>query len=209
MIEITLIIGDSDQGKSTLVRCLTGKSQDMHQHTHPKNVVPLDWVLGKSLTKTYETLVLISSLNEGRKYTTVGVKAYQSLAGVVAVHPADLEDMLDDYDSLKITSTKEDSLGKVNSPKKAILCISSSVNNTVRYPRWTLADYHNVMTDPIFAAQYPVTNVVHVGKVTIGHALIWPNPMVPRHALAPIIVPGPLVAANTVAQAARTPIGLV
>lgn len=206
---LTLIIGDSDQGKSTLVRSLTGKSRDRHQHPHHENLVSLDWISANSSTQTHETLVLISSLNEGKKYTNLRKQAYRNLAGVAAVHPGDLEDMLDDYDSLKTTSTKEDSLGKVNSPRKAILCISSSVNNTVQYPRWTLADYHAVMIAPVFAGRYPVTNVVHVGQVTIGHALIWPNPTVPGQRLAPIIVPGPLVAANSVAQAARPQIGLV
>jgi GTPase SAR1 family protein len=200
---LTLIIGDSDQGKSTLVRSLTGKSRDRHQHPHQKNIVSLDWVLPNPPPQTHDTLVLISSLNEGTKYTNVGVKAYRNLAGVAAVHPDDLGDMLDDYASLKITSTKENSLGK------AILCISSSVNNTMRSPGWTLTDYHNVMTAQRFAGQYPVTNVVHVGQVTIGHALIWPNPTVPGQRLAPIIVPGPLVAANSVAQAARPQIGLI
>jgi energy-coupling factor transporter ATP-binding protein EcfA2 len=195
-MEITLIIGDSDQGKSTLVRCLTGKSRDRHQHPHQKNIVSLDWISANSSTQTHETLVLISSLNEGTKYTNVGVKAYRNLAGVAAVHPDDLEDMLDDYVSLKITSTKEDSLGKVNSPKKAILCISSSVPTQ----EWKLDDYHSVMTDPIFAGKHPVTKVIQVGKVTIGQTLSWPNS---------ISVSGPSQPANTVAQQARTHIGLV
>jgi len=192
-MEITLIIGDSDQGKSTLVRCLTGKSRDMHQQAHLKNTVSLDWISANTSTQTHETLVSISSLNEGRKYTTVGVRAYRSLAGVVAVHPADLEDMLDYYDSLG------------NPLPKAILCISSSVPTH----GWTLYNYHSAMISGSFPSKHPVTKVVHVGQVTIGHALIWPNPMVPRHALAPIIVSGPSQAANTVAQAARPPIGLV
>ncbi|SFS46054.1 hypothetical protein SAMN04488040_0438 [Sulfitobacter marinus] len=192
MIEITLIIGDSDQGKSTLVRCLTGKSRDMQSHPHQKNIVSLDWVLPNPPTQTHETLVLISSLNEGdRNNNTKNT--------TVAIQPADLEGILDIYGSPKIPQTKEETLAR------AILCISSSV----RAPGWTLADYHNVMTAQRFAGRYPVTNVVHVGQVTIGHALIWPNPTVPGQRLAPIIVPGPLVAANSVAQAARPQIGLV
>jgi energy-coupling factor transporter ATP-binding protein EcfA2 len=198
-MEITLIIGDSDQGKSTLVRCLTGKSRDRHQHPLHENLVSLDWISANSSTQTHETLVLISSLNEGRKYTNFGVKGYQSLSGVVAVHPDDLEDMLDDYGSLKITSTKEDSSGEVNSPKKAILCISSSVLT----PYWTLADYHKVMIAPRFAGKHPVTKVVHVGKVTIGHTLSWPN------SIHPLRVRGPLATANSVAQLARPYVGLV
>jgi GTPase SAR1 family protein len=192
-MEITLIIGDSDQGKSTLVRSLTGKSRDRHQHQHHKNLVSLDWISANSSPQTHDTLVLISSLNEGTKYTNVGVKAYRNLAGVAAVHPDDLEDMLDDYDSLG------------NPLPKAILCISTSVSTR----DWKLAEYHLAMINGSFPSKHPVTKVVHVGRVTVGRALAWPNPMVPRHALAPIIVPGPLVAANTVAQAARAPIGLV
>jgi energy-coupling factor transporter ATP-binding protein EcfA2 len=183
---ITLIIGDSDQGKSTLVRCLTGKSRDKQSHPHQKNIVSLDWVLANPPTQTHETLVLISSLNEGGRNNN-------TRNTTVAIQPAGLQGILHSYGRLQ------------NPPTRAILCISSSV----RTPGWTLADYHNVMTAPVFAGRYPVTNVVHVGQVTIGHALIWPNPTVPGQRLAPIIVPGPLVAANSVAQAARPQIGLV
>jgi len=194
---LTLIIGDSNQGKSTLVRCLTGKSRDRHQHPHHENLVSLDWVLPNP-PQTHETLVLISSLNEGNK-------SNKKSNTTVAIQPADLKGMLDSYGSLKIPQTKEESLAKDDTLTRVILCISSSV----RTNGWALADYHAVMTGPIFAAQYPVTNVVHVGQVTIGHALIWPNPTAPGQRLAPIIVPGPLVAANSVAQAARPQIGLV
>lgn len=186
-MEIVLVIGDSNQGKSSLVRCLTGKSRDLHDHPNPKNVLLLDWNQPGS---TENTLTLISSLNEGTKYPNTGVQSYRSPIGTGAIHPLDLGDMLDDY--LQLLSDNEQKVAT-----KAILCVSNSVPTI----GWQAIDYFNVLTNPNPQNRLIQHAIIHT--VLIGHQRVnlnWPNQT---------IVPGRGTPVNTVADQARTQIPIV
>ena len=60
MTNIYFIVGQGNAGKSSLLRCLSGKGNDHNSHPSPRNVKKLRWCGG-----VQSTLVLTSSINEG------------------------------------------------------------------------------------------------------------------------------------------------
>jgi len=170
-IEIILIVGDSNAGKSTLVRCLTGKSRDSHRHLNAsKNILSLEW---KSQNKEIPTLVLISSLNEGDSYRWTSFGQYVRPNGVVKIHPKDFAHFLDGYER--------------HGARKAILCISSGELAS----GWQLADYlSEIKSWP--NNSHKVTHTIEMNGVLVGRGLG-----------VIVKVPGPRLAANSVAAIAR------
>ncbi len=135
-IDIVFIVGDSNSGKSTQVRCLTGKGNDAHSHTDQKNILDLVWIHGTFPSEKLvieKTLVMNSSLNEGSKASNHGL-----------VHPQGLRQFLNDYDSKDCT--------------KAILCISSSENMN----GWRELDYKNQIQNGLIG-KHTVTHCVELG----------------------------------------------
>ena len=122
-MDIVLILGGDNSGKSTLVRCLSGLGRGNHRHPSNTNVAQLNW---GNPVQPLGTLCLISSLNEGTLYP--GTRIVEA-NGVIAfganntISPGDLETILTAY------------VGEGCS--KAILCISTSV----QVQGWSFTDY--------------------------------------------------------------------
>jgi energy-coupling factor transporter ATP-binding protein EcfA2 len=113
-VEVVLIVGADNSGKSTLVRSLTGLGRGSHDHASPRNVAKLHWI---DVNRPMETFCLISSLNEGK----LGQRG--------TVSPRDVAALIDQYET------------SASSPcERAILCVSSSVQNF----GWTVHDYFKV-----------------------------------------------------------------
>ncbi|WP_139257538.1 hypothetical protein [Natronohydrobacter thiooxidans] len=143
-MEVVLIEGYANAGKSTLVRCLSGIGNAQHIHANCRNVLQLDWINPK---KKQNTLVLASSLNEGitqadaEEYTPVSTESLGA-----AIPPWQVEDLLDSYQA---TCQAE----------KAILCISATA--LIRNKNWNAQAYADHITNNNGGfGKHPVTHVV-------------------------------------------------
>jgi energy-coupling factor transporter ATP-binding protein EcfA2 len=122
-LNVVLIIGASNSGKSTLVRLLSGIGKGVHRHPSAKNISLLNWGSPLCLERT---LCLISSLNEGSTYSPKDTHRDLSSNSYNSVAPWDLVRLLDLYDQ-----------NDEYRCSRAILCISTTVKT--RY--WTADDY--------------------------------------------------------------------
>ncbi len=127
-MDIVLIVGDDNSGKSTLVRCLSGLGRGNHKHPSDKNVALLNW--GNPL-HALPTLCLISSLNEGNLYNGTRIGSLPVPFGAVnTISPHDLDPILTEYQNKLKCS-------------KAILCISTSV----KVKGWGFGDYMQLVNN--------------------------------------------------------------
>lgn len=133
-MQIYLVAGTANSGKSSLIRCLTGKGNDRHLHPDGLNQKQIAWTTNGQ-TSTENTLVLNSSLNEPYPKPIDPPRGLQN--GIYAhnnIHPLDLPLVLDEYRKIGVL--------------RAVLPISLTVSR----PDWTLLDY-------IYALQKHATNV--------------------------------------------------
>ncbi len=156
-IDIYLIVGNSNAGKSTLVRSLAGKGQDVHTHPSLSNVLTLDWASHQSSPiQPKLTLVLHGSLNEGE-----------------IIPPGDLNNVLNDYK-------------QQHHVERAILCLSTTVTNPAAaayFPMRTfIASNHSIAR--VIALQDNVGNPPNQSFLpqTLVHAN--PFPFTPRNRVA-------------------------
>ena len=187
-MEIVLIVGKSNAGKSTLVRGLSGAGQVVRPHPDVKNTALLIWS-----PKTIErTLVLDGSVNEGALYQIVDAEEYPKGA---TTSPSHLRNLLDLYsvDNEPYSCTR------------AIICISASITPRKRPVGWTLADYERVINGGGLVG-HNVTHTISLIKDGTQH-----NKLININAagLNQIAIAGAPNPPNLVAEAARRFIGLV
>lgn len=167
-MDVVLIVGEDNSGKSTLVRCLTGQGRGNHKHPAPLNIAKLNW---GPQNVTLKTFCLISSLNEGVLYTiprTQGGKS-GSLRKENTIAPADLEVILDRYVGIGCT--------------RAILCISA----TVSAPGWEMDDYLRLIVNG-FIGQHQIASLIQLGAAIPGPpavpSFVLPKASHPRNDIA-------------------------
>ena len=121
-MDIVLILGDDNSGKSTLVRCLSGLGRGNHRHPSDRNIALLNWGAGKVPLYTF---CLISSLNEGKAYpgSRITNNPKMPFGNENTLSPSDLDAILTSYERAGCT--------------KAILCISTTKEKTA----WPSAEY--------------------------------------------------------------------
>lgn len=141
-VEITLITGGSNVGKSTLTRSLTGQARVMSIHPNPKNVIDLAWAHPNNIVST---AVFGSSLNEGRPYKWSKVWNENSGTRSTTIHPSDINAILDAYENK-------------SSVQKAIICVSA----TLGLSGWRLNDYvYELQNGP-----HHINHIVQIGELS-------------------------------------------
>ena len=129
-IEVVIVEGASDTGKSTLVRGFSGIGRRKTSvHPHETNVVKLAWNFGNAV-RIHETLIWESSLNEGDNHSQYQCGDFAK-QGIALVAPRDLSVFLDAYEALGKNSVE---IGRV---RKAVLVISTTENSR----NFTASDY--------------------------------------------------------------------
>jgi energy-coupling factor transporter ATP-binding protein EcfA2 len=167
-MDVVLIVGGDNSGKSTLVRCLTGLGRGSNKHPSDRNETVLNW---GTPTVSLKTFCLISSLNEGIFYLGSRISSNSALpfGRENTIEPSDLTPILDAY-SLRGCS-------------KAILCISTSVSRV----GWRLADYSSLVAGGMIG-QHRVSAVLGLGVANpnfgAGAFIALPSAPHPRNAVA-------------------------
>ena len=136
-MEVILIVGEQNAGKTTLVRSLSGIGGARYTHPDIRNTATLEWTNGAQ----HDVFVIARSINEGRYYPFVLGSAHTNEQTIAPWH---LSGVLDQY-------------GHQNSNcAKAILCIRA----TITTQGWTLKDYATAINDPKFP--HTVTHTVRL-----------------------------------------------
>ena len=167
-MKIVLIVGESDAGKTTLIRSLSGMWIGANDHPNVRNARSLSW--GPPPPQNMQTLIMASSLNEGNWYHvnanrvfTRGVRLAQANRPtqlIDTVAPWQLRQLLDLYDQ-RGTSTL---------CVRAILCINASVSER----GWTVQDYQDEINN-VGLGSHSVSHTISLfnGNYTgHGHQLI-------------------------------------
>ena len=189
-IDVVLIVGPSNSGKSTLVRALCGLGRGDHAHPDIKNVAELNWVVSGTSTP-FKTLCLISSLNEGTIYDAGVSRSLEFIQQsgrntINTISPLDMQQILNLYADPKGMGCK-----------RAILCISDHVHRRPR-PGWKTGDYATVINSGGLG-QHRVTHCI---------SLMNANQMVINGA-ASVNLPGQNSIRNQKAAEARRAIELI
>jgi len=147
-MDIILIEGPGDSGKSTLARCLTGIGKANFQHPACVNVLLLDW---QGQPNPKKTLVLPHSLNEGLTPVEALQHSEHSTSRLrKPVPPWRVGDLLNLY-ALHCGA------------EKAILCVSTTVlaNN----PQWSAQAFAGwLQNNGGSFGSHPVTRVVSLNN---------------------------------------------
>lgn len=181
-IQVILLIGQSHSGKSTLCRCLTGKSYDEHIHTGQpnRNIMNLTWLVNGQPSPE-KTLVFQSSINEGQRYQ--GTRFNPDIPANT-ISPADLIIALDRY-------------AIYSGAVRAIIPISSSVDLN-RVTGWNVHDYENHI-NATWNGAHIVTHVIHLDQ----------HDTITIHPAATLNIPNPRPTINSTAMLVRNFINLI
>lgn len=147
-MEIILIEGKANAGKSTLTRCLTGIGYTNNQHPNCMNVLLLDFT---GPTSKRKTLVIPKSLNEGISQDDAAAWQEQEIkSAATAIPPWQVATLLDAYH-------------RVCGAEVAILCVSATA--LASNSQWNAKAYANFLSanNGQFGT-HPVTHIVSLNN---------------------------------------------